>query len=468
MENRRPEWRRSHASITSSAPSREGEVAITTFASPPTVERDRALDDAVRWRDIRSRTPSVRHQGGYVTASSTCSTAVRSSIAERLCGGHAARSASHPTAASEPVGGQAGPQHRHVRRRLAAHQHPGRGVQRVAACRYPRPKSAPPSTSPQGQRGDAPFHAARYWEQPAGALCEGGRLATQPGWRILVTIMCEDVKGPRQPPARSCSRSPASASSSLVKAISPRTSVYPKQYRATRGSRSDDGHQENLQGIQRSLRPPARRREERAAGDRGWLPIHHHRPAPLVSRAGGLPQAHEEGLTIAMYMILGIIKVKPEHLNDFVEHVQRHASHSIGEPGCVRFDVLQDEMIRRQSASTKCFAARLIWIITVSRTTTNTGWRSRETRTIRRHIRAGCWTTSIRGTATSVGKRTPAPPKRQVFTGPRAGNRGSPREDKLTPVRAGRLEAPASPRGKTTPARFLTMPAPLWGLPLRR
>ena len=43
-----------------------------------------------------------------------------------------------------------------------------------------------------------------------------------------------------------------------------------------------------------------------------------------------------------MYVILGIIKVKPEHLSDFVEHVQHHASHSVREPGCVRFDVLQD------------------------------------------------------------------------------------------------------------------------------
>lgn len=43
-----------------------------------------------------------------------------------------------------------------------------------------------------------------------------------------------------------------------------------------------------------------------------------------------------------MYVILGIIKVKPEHLNDFVEHVRHHASHSVREPGCVRFDVLQD------------------------------------------------------------------------------------------------------------------------------
>jgi autoinducer 2-degrading protein len=43
-----------------------------------------------------------------------------------------------------------------------------------------------------------------------------------------------------------------------------------------------------------------------------------------------------------MYAVLGIIKVKPEHLRDFVENVERHARRSIREPGCLRFDVLQD------------------------------------------------------------------------------------------------------------------------------
>jgi len=33
----------------------------------------------------------------------------------------------------------------------------------VAACRYPRPKSAP-ACEPAGQRGDNPVHAARYWD----------------------------------------------------------------------------------------------------------------------------------------------------------------------------------------------------------------------------------------------------------------------------------------------------------------
>jgi autoinducer 2-degrading protein len=43
-----------------------------------------------------------------------------------------------------------------------------------------------------------------------------------------------------------------------------------------------------------------------------------------------------------MYAVLGIIKIKREHLQDFVENVKRHARRSIREPGCLRFDVLQD------------------------------------------------------------------------------------------------------------------------------
>ncbi|HVL69735.1 MAG TPA: putative quinol monooxygenase [Vicinamibacterales bacterium] len=43
-----------------------------------------------------------------------------------------------------------------------------------------------------------------------------------------------------------------------------------------------------------------------------------------------------------MYVILGIIKVKPAHLEAFVTHVRQHAARSLTEPGCVRYDVLQD------------------------------------------------------------------------------------------------------------------------------
>jgi autoinducer 2-degrading protein len=43
-----------------------------------------------------------------------------------------------------------------------------------------------------------------------------------------------------------------------------------------------------------------------------------------------------------MYVIFGVIKVKPEHLDEFVEQVRLHAERSAREPGCLRFDVLQD------------------------------------------------------------------------------------------------------------------------------
>ena len=51
-----------------------------------------------------------------------------------------------------------------------------------------------------------------------------------------------------------------------------------------------------------------------------------------------------------MYTVLNIIKVKPEHLKEFVENVRNHATSSLGEPGCLRFDVLQD----RQDPLTIC------------------------------------------------------------------------------------------------------------------
>ena len=65
----------------------------------------------------------------------------------------------------------------------------------VAACRYPRPKSAP-AYEPQGQRGDAPLHAARYWGiTPQEYYAKADVWPLNPDGEILVIIMCEDVKG---------------------------------------------------------------------------------------------------------------------------------------------------------------------------------------------------------------------------------------------------------------------------------
>jgi 4-hydroxy-2-oxoheptanedioate aldolase len=67
----------------------------------------------------------------------------------------------------------------------------------VAACRYPRPSSAP-RYEPAGQRGDAPAAAARYWgiTQPEYyARADVWPLA--PDGEIVVVIMCEEARAIR-------------------------------------------------------------------------------------------------------------------------------------------------------------------------------------------------------------------------------------------------------------------------------
>lgn len=65
----------------------------------------------------------------------------------------------------------------------------------VAACRYPRPKTAP-AYEPAGLRGDYPAYAARYW-----GLTQQEYYGRADVWplnaegEILVVIMCEDVTG---------------------------------------------------------------------------------------------------------------------------------------------------------------------------------------------------------------------------------------------------------------------------------
>jgi 4-hydroxy-2-oxoheptanedioate aldolase len=64
----------------------------------------------------------------------------------------------------------------------------------VAACRYPRPKSAP-LYQPAGQRGDAPAAAARYWgltQQEYYSRADVWPLA--PDGELLVIIMCEEAR----------------------------------------------------------------------------------------------------------------------------------------------------------------------------------------------------------------------------------------------------------------------------------
>jgi 4-hydroxy-2-oxoheptanedioate aldolase len=70
---------------------------------------------------------------------------------------------------------------------------PEQAYNAVAACRYPRPSSAP-AYEPEGVRGDAPLNAARYWgltQQEYYARADVWPLS--PHGEILVMIMCEDV-----------------------------------------------------------------------------------------------------------------------------------------------------------------------------------------------------------------------------------------------------------------------------------
>jgi 4-hydroxy-2-oxoheptanedioate aldolase len=63
----------------------------------------------------------------------------------------------------------------------------------VAACRYPRPTSAP-YYEPEGQRGDAPMHAARYWGLDQQEYYRRADVwPLNPQGEILVVVMCEDV-----------------------------------------------------------------------------------------------------------------------------------------------------------------------------------------------------------------------------------------------------------------------------------
>ena len=64
----------------------------------------------------------------------------------------------------------------------------------VAACRYPRPSSAP-YFEPAGQRGDAPRTAARYWgiTQPE-YYGRADVWPLNPRGEVLVVIMCEEVQ----------------------------------------------------------------------------------------------------------------------------------------------------------------------------------------------------------------------------------------------------------------------------------
>ena len=64
----------------------------------------------------------------------------------------------------------------------------------VAACRYPRPRDAE-YFEPEGQRGDAPGNAARYWGLSQQEYYKKADVwPLNPEGEILCIIMCEEVK----------------------------------------------------------------------------------------------------------------------------------------------------------------------------------------------------------------------------------------------------------------------------------
>jgi 4-hydroxy-2-oxoheptanedioate aldolase len=70
----------------------------------------------------------------------------------------------------------------------------------VAACRYPRPASAP-LYDPPGLRGDGPFGAARYWGVDVEEYYRrADTWPLAPGGDVLCIIMCEEVKAIRNLP----------------------------------------------------------------------------------------------------------------------------------------------------------------------------------------------------------------------------------------------------------------------------
>jgi 4-hydroxy-2-oxoheptanedioate aldolase len=72
---------------------------------------------------------------------------------------------------------------------------PEQAYNAVSACRYPRPTSAP-AYEPEGQRGDNPVHAARYWGiTPQEYYAKADVWPLNPQGEILVVIQCEQVQG---------------------------------------------------------------------------------------------------------------------------------------------------------------------------------------------------------------------------------------------------------------------------------
>ena len=174
----------------------QGGVPIATFVSPPTVEGALAVSTtAVRRGDIRDGARPVRHPDAARLAPVHAEPPADRGSRHARAGRHAVGPDSAERRRDEPVDRQAGARHRRLRHRLAARQHGRGGVQRRGGVPLPAPEDDAPPTSREGQRGDAPAAAARYWglsQQEYYAKADVWPL--DPDGEVLVVIMCEEVK----------------------------------------------------------------------------------------------------------------------------------------------------------------------------------------------------------------------------------------------------------------------------------
>ena len=159
----------------------------------------------------------------------------------------------------------------------------------VASCRYPRPKSAP-AFEPEGQRGDAPLAAARYWgltQQEYYARADVWPL--NPQGELLVIIMCEEVKAIDNLP-QILSEVQGIGVVLIGEGDLSQNLGYPRQYRSSGRRRSDDRHPPDLPGARRPVRPSTRRIAQHGQGAGRGLPLPDDGPGSLLRRARRVPE----------------------------------------------------------------------------------------------------------------------------------------------------------------------------------
>ena len=174
----------------------EGQVAVTTFVSPPTVENAIAVStqpyDGVIFEaehnpyDIKELRDGFQYMLSrrQIVERATLAPAVAPLVRVPVNGGEMNQWLAKQ-ALDMGVYGIVWPHVSTVEQAYNA----------VAACRYPRPRTAA-AYEPAGLRGDFPANAARYWgltQQEYYGKADVWPL--DPNGEILVVLMCEDVTG---------------------------------------------------------------------------------------------------------------------------------------------------------------------------------------------------------------------------------------------------------------------------------